>query len=57
MNHHDCCYDKCDRPGTIYMGENGNPNCGWICDYHCDKWNADRARFLADGIGCQMKEL
>ena len=52
-----CCYNKCDRPGTIHIGENGNPDSEWICAYHRDKWNADRARFLADGLGCQMQGL
>jgi hypothetical protein len=31
MEHHNCCYDKCDRPGTIFIGLNRNSNCGWIC--------------------------
>lgn len=57
MKHHDCCYYKCDRPGTIPIGENGNPDTEWICAYHRDKWNADRVRFLADGLLCEMKEL
>ncbi len=55
MEHHDCCYYKCDRPGTVFIGENGNPD--WICDYHRDRWNADRSRFIADGLECQMEEL
>jgi hypothetical protein len=29
----------------------------WICSHHLNKWNADRARFLADGGGCEMEEL
>jgi hypothetical protein len=29
----------------------------WICFRHLEKWNADRARFLADGHGCQMQKL
>jgi hypothetical protein len=29
----------------------------WICFYHLEKWNADRARFLADGGGCKMQRL
>jgi hypothetical protein len=57
MTQHDCCYNKCDRPGTIHIGENGNPDSEWICAYHRDKWNGDRARFLAEGLPCQMKEL
>jgi hypothetical protein len=44
MEHYDCCYYKCDRPGTIHIGENGNPDTEWICAYHRYKWNADRAR-------------
>lgn len=56
MEHHNCCY-KCDRPGTIYIGENGNPDTEWICRSHRDKWNVDRSRFLADGLSCQMEEL
>ncbi len=57
MEHHTCCYYKCDRPGTIHIGKNGNPDTEWICDYHYDKWSADRARFIGDGLGCQMKKL
>ena len=57
MRHHDCCYYGCQRPATIYIGENGNPETGWICTYHYDQWHADRARFLADGLPCQMEEL
>jgi hypothetical protein len=52
-----CCYYRCDRPGTIQIGKNGNPGTEWICAYHRDKWNADRARFLAEGLPCQMQEL
>jgi hypothetical protein len=60
MEHHDCCYWKCSRPGTIFIGEigeNGNRESELICEYHRDKWNSDRDRFIADGLGCQMKEL
>jgi hypothetical protein len=57
MTYHDCCYANCERPGTIHIGENGNPNTEWICVYHYDKWHADRARFLADGLPCNMEEL
>ena len=57
MKQHDCCYYKCDRPGVIVVGENGNPDTEGICAYHRDKWNRDRARFLAEGLPCQMKEL
>jgi len=52
---HDCCYTNCDRPGTIHIGENGNPDTDWICAYHYDKWHADRARFIADGLPCAME--
>ena len=44
--HHDCCYSRCDRPGTVFIGLSRNSNCRRICAYHRDKWNADRARFL-----------
>jgi hypothetical protein len=54
---HLCCYADCDRPGTIYIGENGNPDTEWICEYHRSKWHANRARFLADGGGCEMQRL
>jgi hypothetical protein len=54
---HDCCYAACDRPGTIHIGENGNPDTEWICVYHYDRWHADRARFIADGFPCEMEEL
>jgi hypothetical protein len=57
MKHHDCCYYKCVRPGTIFIGANGNPDTDWICAYHYDKWHADRARFIADGFPCEMEEL
>lgn len=57
MNHHNCCYINCPRPGTIYIGENDNPDIERICAYHRDKWNADRARFLAGALGCAMEEL
>ena len=52
-----CCYLSCDRPGTTYIGENGDPENAWICEYHRDRWNDDRARFLADGLPCAMEEL
>ena len=45
------------NPAQIYIDENGNPDTEWICAYHRDKWNADRARFLADRVPCEMKEL
>lgn len=52
-----CCYHKCENPGTIYIGETGNPHSQWICVPHYDRWYADRARFLSDGLGCQMEEI
>ena len=52
-----CCYYRCDRLGTIYIGKNGNPDTEWICDYHRGKWHADRSRFIADGFPCQTQEL
>lgn len=57
MRHHDCCHFNCTRPDTIYIGANGNPDTEWMCTYHYDKWHADRARVLADGLGCAMEEL
>jgi hypothetical protein len=48
---------SCERPGTIYIGENGNPDTDWICAHHFDKWHADRARFIAEGVPCEMEEL
>jgi len=57
MKHHDCCYANRRRPGTIHIGENGNPDTQWICRFHRDRWNADRARFIADGLLFEMQEL
>ena len=57
MKHHNCCYYKCERPGTIFIGMNGNPYAEWICAYHRDKWNSARSRFIADGLPCEMEEL
>jgi len=57
MKEHACCYYHCPEPGTIHIGTNGNPDTHWICRVHYDKWNADRARFLADGGGCEMQRL
>jgi hypothetical protein len=57
MKHHNCCYINCSRPGTIYIGENGNPDTEWICEYHRNRWNGLRARFLSEGIPCQMQAL
>lgn len=56
-HNHDCCYRRCARPGSIFIGETGDPDSQWVCDFHSHKWHVDRARFLADGIGCEMKEL
>lgn len=53
----DCCYIGCPEPGTLHIGENGNPDTHWICWVHYYKWNQMRARFLADGDGCEMEEL
>jgi hypothetical protein len=57
MTPRECCYANCPRPGTIHIGENGNPDTQWICRFHRDGWNADRARFIADGLLCEMEEL
>jgi hypothetical protein len=57
MEHHNCCYSRCERPGSLFIGATSNAETDWICAYHRDKWNADRARFLADGLPCQMQEL
>jgi len=40
---------------TIHVGVGGDSH--WICFRHYYKWNADRARFLADGGGCAMQKL
>ena len=57
LTDHSCCYADCPEPGTIHNGTNGNPDTHWICWVHYFKWNADRARFLADGGGCEMEVL
>jgi hypothetical protein len=57
MKDHPCCYYQCHRPGTVFIGMSGNPDTHWICFFHFDLWHADRARFLADGIPCEMEEL
>lgn len=54
---HDCCYYQCPEPGAIHIGVNGNPDTHWICFRQYNKWNADRALVLADGLGCEMEEL
>lgn len=51
-----CCYYNCLVPGTIHIGPNGGDS-HWICFRHLDRWNQNRARFLADGGGCEMEEL
>jgi hypothetical protein len=53
---HDCCYYQCPEEGTVHIGANGGDS-HWICSRHLDKWTANRARFLADGGGCEMEEL
>jgi hypothetical protein len=56
MKKHDCCYYQCSEEGRIYISENGGSS-HWICFRHYAKWNADRARFLDDGGGCEMEKL
>jgi hypothetical protein len=53
---HDCCYYKCPRGSMIHIGENGDDS-HWICFYHFDMWHAQRTRFLAAGLPCEMEEL
>jgi hypothetical protein len=55
MREHACCYYECPEEGTIHIGANGGDS-HWICWVHYYRWNADRARFLADG-GCEMEKL
>jgi len=57
MKAFDCCYANCHEPGTIHIGENGNPATHWICWIHLAKWNARRARFLREGGACEMQLL
>jgi len=57
MKGHTCCYENCPEPANIHIGANGNPDTHWICRTHLAKWNADRARFIKDGMGCDMEEL
>jgi hypothetical protein len=54
---HTCCYANCPEPATIHIGVNGNPDTHWICWRHLERWNQTRARFIADGGGCEMEEL
>ena len=56
LTDHSCCYSECPEPGTIHIGTNGGDS-NWICLLHLDRWNQNRARFLADGGGCEMQEL
>jgi hypothetical protein len=56
MQEHTCCYYNCPEPGTINLGPNGGDS-HWICFHHLERWNQNRARFLADGCGCEMQEL
>jgi len=56
MKEFECCYYQCSEEGRIHIGENGGSS-HWICFCHYDKWNVDRARFLADGGGCRMEKL
>jgi hypothetical protein len=56
MRDHNCCYYNCPEPGTIHIGANSGDS-RWICWRHLDRWNQTRARFLADGDGCEMEEL
>jgi len=56
MKDHNCCYNNCPEEGVVHVGINGGDS-HWICCLHLDHWNADRARFLADGGGCEMRKL
>ena len=56
LTDHSCCYADCPEPGTFHIGVNGGDS-NWICLLHLDRWNQNRARFLADGSGCEMQEL
>jgi len=56
MKDFDCCYYQCPEEGTIHIGANGGDS-HWICFRHLGRWNQTRARFLADGGGCEMEEL
>ena len=52
-----CCYSGCQEEGFVHIGTNGNPDTHWICFRHLERWNQNRARFLADGGECEMEEL
>lgn len=56
MKDHACRYYHCPEPGTVHIGPSGGDS-HWICFLHLDRWNQNRARFLADGGGCEMEEL
>lgn len=56
MKDHNCCYYNCPEPRTIHIGPTGGDS-HWICFRHLERWNQNRARFLADGGGCEMEEL
>jgi hypothetical protein len=56
MKEHVCSYHNCSEPCAIHIGENGGDS-HWICFRHLERWNQTRARFLADGGGCEMQEL
>jgi len=45
---------NCKRQGKHTI-DRFNPQ--WICRFQYDRWDADRARFLADRVECQMEEL
>ena len=40
----------------FYIGVNGGDS-HWICWRHLSRWNQTRARFLAAGLPCEMREL
>jgi hypothetical protein len=56
MKGHNCCYHNCPEEGTIHIGVNGGDS-HWICWRHLSRWNQTRARFLAAGLPCEMREL
>jgi hypothetical protein len=53
---HACCYADCPDEGVFHIGPNGGDS-HWICFRHLERWNQNRARFLADGLPCAMEEL
>jgi hypothetical protein len=42
----------CKRQGKHTIDRFNPP---WVARFHDDRWNADRARFLADLLGCRWK--